>query len=207
MIEISGKSCLIVGGGKIALHKVRILLGFGVKLFVVAPFFDEELEELAHGEEKVFLWNRSFLEEDIEGMDFVVAATDEDEVNLQVAELCKRKGILVNVVDRKEACTFIFPALLQQADILVAVSSGGQSPAAVSYLKEKLRNAIPPYYGKLVNTLGNYRERILREVEHPKQRKGLFYRLLCIGDANEGELPEGKVTELIQEMKQENQEK
>ncbi len=190
---------MVAGGGKIACHKVKILLGFGVKLFVVAPSFDADFKNLKYEEGQICFQKRRFLDSDIEEMDFAVAATGNEELDFHISKLCQEKGVLVNVVDRKEWCTFIFPALLQEEDLLVAVSSGGKSPAAAAFLKEKLRKAIPAYYGGLVKKLGEYRDYITERVGTAKERKRVFYQLLDYGDSHEGELPESEVRRIVME--------
>jgi siroheme synthase-like protein len=197
MIDIYDKNCLVVGGGSIALHKVKILLGFEVNITVAAKLFDEAFFVLAKEQKRLHLVEREFWETDIEGMDFVIAATNQESVNWHISELCRRQGILVNTVDMKEACSFIFPAMIQSEDILVSVSSGGKSPAAVSYLKKKLKGAIPDYYSQMVRRVGTYREEILKEVPSAKERKDIFYRLLSYGEEHEGEIPEELVKTLV----------
>lgn len=194
MIDIENKKCLVAGGGKIACHKVKILLGFGVKLFVVAPSFDAEFSRLVYGEGQISFQKREFLNSDVEGMDFAVAATGIEALDFHISSLCQEKGVLVNVVDRKEWCTFIFPALLQEDGLLIAVSTGGQSPAAAAYLKEKLRKEIPAYYGRLVKKLGEYRDYIFERVGTAKERRQVFYKLLEYGDSHGGELPEDVIS-------------
>ena len=201
MIDIEDKKCLVAGGGKIACHKVKILLEFGVKLFVVAPSFDVDFENLECAEGQICFQKRNFMDSDVEGMDFAVAATGIEELDFYISKLCQEKGVLVNVVDRKEWCTFIFPALLQEGDLLVAVSSGGKSPAAAAYLKEKLKKAIPAYYSGLVEKMGEYRDYIFEKVETAKERKRVFYRLLEYGDSHEGELPEHEVRRMVQKIR------
>lgn len=197
MIDIENKKCLVAGGGKIACHKVKILLGFGVKLFVAAPSFDADFDHLTYREGQVSFYKRNFLDSDIDGMDFAVAATGIEELDFHISNLCKEKGVLVNVVDRKEWCTFIFPAMFREDELLVAVSSGGQSPAAAAYLKEKLKKEIPAYYGSLVKKLGEYRDYIIQKVGTVKERKRVFYQLLEYGDSHRGELPESEVERLV----------
>lgn len=201
MIDIGDRKCLVVGGGNIALHKVKILLRFGVKIYVVAPFFVEDFRKISEHGSQILLWERQFSDRDIDGMDFVIAATDEEQVNLHVSALCKEKGVLINVVDQKEACSFLFPAMLQEKDVLVAISSGGNSPASVSYLKKKIKKSIPDYYGGLVERLGEFRQKILQEVDSAGRRKELFYKLLSYGDAHNGEIPESVARRLIEESK------
>ena len=198
MIEIGDKTCLIAGGGKIALHKAEILLGFEVNIIVVSPVFEEAFYTLEKKKKRLALRKQKFSEGDLEGVDFVVAATDDKVLNQFISGLCRQKGLLVNAVDQKEACSFYFPAMIQDHDMLVAVSSGGQSPAAVSYLKEKLAFAIPEYYGEMAGKIGEYRQYILDKVPAAKRRKEIFYQLLSYGESHEGEITEEVVKELVQ---------
>lgn len=201
MIDIRDKKCLVAGGGKIACHKVKVLLEFGVKILVVAPSFNADFKELKCGEGQLCFQKRSFLDSDVEGMDFAVAATGTEELDFHISKLCQEKGVLVNVVDRKEWCTFIFPALFREEDLLVAVSSGGKSPAAAAYLKEKLRKTVPSYYGGLVKKLGEYRDYITERVGTARERKRVFYQLLEYGDSHEGELPECEVRRQVSKIR------
>lgn len=196
MIEISGKQCLVAGGGRLALHKVSILLNFGVRIKVVGEEICPELWDL--GELQII--QREFEEGDIVGADFVVAATDDAALNERIADLCRQKDILVNAVDQKEACSFIFPALIQEKNLLISVSTGGNSPAAAAYVKRKLKSHIPAYYGDMVETLSEYRDYILEYIDSAEQRKEIFNRLLEYGDAHEGEIPKNVVNDVIQRM-------
>lgn len=197
MIDICDKNCLIVGGGTIALHKAEILLGFEVNIVVVSPVMEEEFYRLEKERERITLREQKFSEKDLEKIDFVVAATNNRELNQHISDLCREKGLLVNAVDQKEACSFYFPAMIRDHDMLVAISSGGQSPAAVSYLKEKLVSAIPEYYGEIARKIGTYRQYILEEVPVAEKRKEIFYKLLSYGEGHEGEVPEEVVKEFV----------
>lgn len=225
MIEIGGQRCLVVGGGRIALHKVRILRNFGVAIRVTGTVICRELRELAEqsgsprqepeeqvsslrqepegqgggSDSRIELCERAFRDSDLEGMDFVVAATEDEALNLHISELCRQRRLLVNAVDMKEACSFIFPAILQDMDLLVAVSTGGQSPAAAAYVKRQIRESLPDYYGKLIGSMGEYRDDILSQVDTAEQRKRVFDRLLEYGAAHGGELPRDVAERLIAE--------
>lgn len=201
MIEIKDKKCLVVGGGNIAFHKVKILIEFGVHIRVVAPGISALLQELAEKNARsIELLERQFQESDIEGMDFVVAATADEQLNYHISDLCKQKNILINAVDMKEACSFIFPAVIQDKDLLIAVSTGGQSPAAAAYVKKQIKNHIPDYYGDMIETMGAYREYILEHVHMAKDRKEIFNRLLAYGDAHGGKIPIEVVKQTIAEV-------
>ena len=188
MVDIKGMQCLVVGGGKIALHKVKILLDFEVRIKVIASDICEALKDLTGAcIECVY---REFRDSDIEGMDFVIAATNDEILNYHISDLCKVRRIPINVVDVKEACSFIFPALIRNKDLLIAISSGGQSPAAVSYVKNKIQDCVPDYYGEMIENLGEYRDYILEHVDSATERKEVFNRLLAYGDAHGGCIPE-----------------
>lgn len=184
MIDISNQNCLVVGGGRIAFHKVKLLSGFDVHIKVIGTEICRELSE--SGLEIV---QREFKDSDIDDVDFVVAATDDEKLNDHISKLCRKRKILVNVVDRKEACSFIVPAIIQEKDLLVAVSTGGQSPAAAAYVKREIKSRIPEYYGDMIETLGEYRDYVLKYVDSAKDRKDIFNRLLEYGDSHEGEIP------------------
>lgn len=214
MIELENKNCLVVGGGSIAFHKVKILSDFGVHIRVAAPEICEPLRELAakgvlmeqckaigHENRKcvrqVEFVEREFQDGDIDGMDFVVAATDDEELNYHISDLCQQKNILMNAVDMKEACSFIFPAMIKEKDMVIAVSSGGQSPAAAAYVKRQIGSHIPAYYGEMIEQLGEYRDFILEHVDMAEKRKEIFNKLLEYGDAHDGKIPKEVVETLI----------
>ena len=95
-VEIKDKTCLVVGGGMVALRKIEKLLPFGVKITVVSPAFCAEIEEMTD----IRKIQRPFEKKDIEGMLFVIGATDEEEVNGEISTLCREKHIPVNIVDK-----------------------------------------------------------------------------------------------------------
>ncbi|MGN0330259.1 MAG: hydroxymethylbilane synthase [Kineothrix sp.] len=195
MIDIGGKSCLVAGGGNIACHKVKLLSGFGVHMKVVGTEICHELS----GFPEVEIVQREFRESDIEGMDFVVAATDDERLNDHISDLCRKRKIPVNAVDRKEACSFIFPAIIKEKDMLIAVSTGGQSPAAAAYIKNRIKSEIPEYYGDMVEALGSHRDYILKHVNTAKKRKEIFHQLLEYGDSHKGEIGAEMVKQMIAE--------
>lgn len=205
LTDISEKRCLVVGGGKIAFQKVKILRDFGVKIRVVAEEIGEEMRALEKAGMSgtqalpIEIEERNFEKEDILGMDFVIAATNSEELNHAVSKLCRENRIPVNAVDQREDCDFIFPALIRNGDVLVAVSTGGSSPAAAAFLKQRISGCIPEYYGEMVERLGEYREKIKEHVADARERKDLFYRLLSYGDAHNGEIPEQVMREMLME--------
>lgn len=201
MMDISKKRCLVVGGGSIALHKVNIILEFGAIVRVVAADICPQIKEIALLNSLLELQEKEFQDEDIEGTDFVIAATNKELINLHISELCKKRGIPINVVDVKQACSFIFPAIIKEKDMVIAISSGGSSPAAVSYLKDKLRQHIPDYYGAMMEELAEYRDYICENIETAKLRRKIFYELVEYSDEHHGEVSDALVFELVEKYK------
>ncbi len=145
-IELNGRRCLVVGGGGIALHKIRVLKEFGADVLVVSPTVLPEILEL----KGVSYRRKSFDRSDLAGQELVVAATDDAEQNRRISELCREKHIPVNAVDQIKDCSFIFPAYLKEGEVVAAFSSGGQSGAvsersdAAGVDAAAFRNGRPP---------------------------------------------------------------
>lgn len=138
-VQLQSVPGLIVGGGTVALRKAEKLLPYGPRLTVTAPEIGAELARLPG----LTLVRRPFRPEDVEGMAFVIAASGDAALNRQVAGLCRERGIPVNVVDDKEACSFLFPALVKRGELSVGISTGGSSPTAAIWLKEQIGALLP----------------------------------------------------------------
>ena len=166
------KKILIVGGGKTALHKVKVLLRFNVSIDVVAIFMNEELVELGKKEEKLTLYKKSFYDEMIspDVYHLVIAATNNRVVNHRISTLCKAEKLLVNVVDDPEECTFIFPSIVKRGDIICGISSSGTCPPVTQYIKEKLYDLLPDNIGDITEHLGILREQMKEDIPDHKQR-------------------------------------
>jgi siroheme synthase-like protein len=106
----------------------------------------------------------------------------------------------VNVVDKKEECSFIFPAIIKQGDMVVSVSTGGNSPAGAGFIKRRINETLPEYYGDMVSRLGEYRDYILENVQSPEDRKRLFNKLLEYGDSHGGDIPKEVVEEFMSDI-------
>ena len=104
-------------------------------------------------------------------MTLVVSATNDRAVNRRVAELCKARGIPVNVVDDPANCTFVFPAVLRKGPMTVAVSSGGACPVAAKMVRDKVAAALPDDFVAAVGRLGDERENLKRNYPDPQERR------------------------------------
>lgn len=123
-ISLKGKSVLVAGGGKVASRRINTLSMFDADINVVAPEPSEEILSLAK-KGRINFTERKFREEDLEGMDIVIAAAGSREVNRDIGRLCRERNIPVNVADRKEECDFYFPAVILKEGLIVGLTSGG----------------------------------------------------------------------------------
>ncbi|TAN39225.1 MAG: hypothetical protein EPN23_00445 [Verrucomicrobia bacterium] len=132
------KACLVVGSGKTALHKVKLLLEAQAHVTVVGPEADEEIVRLA--ENKVIHYSpRKFVDSDVEGVFLVIAATNDNSVNRHVREYCDARHVLCGLTDRNWISgDFITPAIFRKDALTVSVSSGGQSCRRSRLVKNNL---------------------------------------------------------------------
>ena len=179
--DIEGMKWLIAGGGGVALRKVRDLLPYGAVIEVVSPDMCPGLDALAQDNaytDVLKLTRKEFGDRDLDGADFVIAATSEPGLNSRISALCRSKRIPVNVVDVKEECSFIFPSIVRDDPVVVGISTGGMSPVIARYLKARIREAIPEGLGALTARLGGYREQVKALFPHsPAVRSAVFYEL------------------------------
>jgi siroheme synthase-like protein len=181
-VDLAGKPGLIVGGGTIALHKIKKLLPYGPSLTVVAPEILPEITSLPN----VTCLARAFREEDLDDFPaFVVAGTDDHPLNHRISALCQARSIPVNVVDEPELCTFVFPALVQRGPLSVGISTSGTSPTAAIWVKEQLQDLIPDCMEDLLDWLYQLRPQLRpilpRERDRAKALKVLFQAALLQG--------------------------
>ena len=199
--DIEEMDCLVVGGGSIALHKAEILSEYNVNIHIVAISVCDSLLKLAESNKRIDARQREFEDNDINGMDFVVAATGDRELGIHISEICKKQKIPVNVVDIKEACSFIFPAIIHKEPLLVAVSSGGASPALAAGIKNEIKDIIPDYYARLAQNLEKTRDYVIANTKDggADARKHIFEKLVLYGREHGGEIPENIIKTIIKE--------
>ncbi len=161
-LNISGKKCVVVGGGQVALRKVRTLLEHGAVTEVVSPDLCSELSQLAEsGQIRVF--QRSYRAGDLQGAVIVIAATDDRNINLEVAKEAGKRGVLINVVDDAESSDFIAPSYLRRGDVTIAVSTGGRSPALARKIRTRLEKDFGDEYAALALLLDEVRTEVKRQ--------------------------------------------
>ena len=192
-MEIKGQKCLVAGGGIVALRKIEKLLPFGADITVVSPVFCAEIEEMA-GITQIC---RRFEKNDIEGMLFVIGATDDEAVNAEISALCREKNVPVNIVDDPAKCTFFFPALVKRGEFVAGFSTGGGSPLAAQYIRKKVEDAVPEGFDQVVEVLSAVREQVKAEVPDIKVRENIFKQIFALALEKEGKITEEEINEII----------
>lgn len=190
-IDISDKEGLIVGGGTVALQKVEKLLPYGPRLTVAAPEICPALTAV----KELTLLRQPFSAPLLKDKFFVIAATDSRELNREIAAMCQERRILMNAVDDREVCSFLFPALVQEEPLSIGISTGGASPSAAVYLKKQIAALLPERFGELLAYLDSQRDMVKETLTEERLRAVFFSWLfdVCLergSPLNEWELQE-----------------
>jgi precorrin-2 dehydrogenase/sirohydrochlorin ferrochelatase len=172
-LDISGKKCVVVGGGRVAERKVRRLLAAGATVSVVAKMLTPFLQELSE-EFKIVHENDDYARPLLSGAFLVIAATSDASVNRQIGRDARADGVLANVVDDPEQGDFIVPSLLERGELAIAVSTGGRSPALAKKIRAELEELYGPEYSVLLRILGELREKIIAEGRGSDENSKLF---------------------------------
>jgi precorrin-2 dehydrogenase/sirohydrochlorin ferrochelatase len=175
MVDLTGKRCLVVGGGTVAERKVTLLLECGADVEVVSPATTARLGALA-ASGAMRVRRRPVRPSDLSDAFLVVVATDDPQVNREVAERVRTTGGLVNVADDPEACSFLVPSVLRRGDLTIAISTGGGSPALAKKLRQRLEQTIGPEYEAYLAALRLLRERARRAIADPQLRRAVHQR-------------------------------
>jgi precorrin-2 dehydrogenase len=155
-LRLSGRRCVVVGGGEIGLEKVEGLLACNGDVVLIAPDAIEELQALA--EEGSIAWERrEYRTEDLERTFIAIAATSDTDVNIRVYEDAERRAMLVNVVDVPPLCNFILPAIVRTGPLAIAISTAGASPALAKRIKREIAQAYGEPYAQLAVLLNEAR--------------------------------------------------
>jgi uroporphyrin-III C-methyltransferase/precorrin-2 dehydrogenase/sirohydrochlorin ferrochelatase len=176
-LNLADRPCLVVGGGAVAVRKIRQLQKAGGKVTVVAPELCAEVAAMRDGDTISHVAG-NFAEQHLEGMALVIAATDSETVNRQVSEQAQSRNILVNVVDNPKLCTFIMPSVIDRDPVQIAISTGGASPVLARLLRARLETMIPASFGRLADLMRKSREAVRKRFPDMRARRRFWEHIL-----------------------------
>ena len=176
-LDIGGKRCLVVGGGPVAVRKVKALLLCGGIVQIIAPQASAAIAKMAEAGRIMWL-RRAYRAGDAEDAFLIFAATDDPEVQKRIAEDAARYHVLLNSAGEPELSDFHVPAKIRRRDFVIAVSTGGGSPALALLLKEQLAKEYGEEYGVLVELMAKIRRQVVTSQSIAEENKALFRSIL-----------------------------
>ncbi|MFR6291506.1 MAG: bifunctional precorrin-2 dehydrogenase/sirohydrochlorin ferrochelatase [Peptococcaceae bacterium] len=177
-LNLSGTFCTVVGGGQVALRKVQALLAEGAEVTVISPAL---IPELAAMQDRFVWMKNSYKDGLLEGSFLVIAATDQRDVNQQIARWCQENQVLVNVVDSKKESNFIVNAAVKQGDLLIAVSTNGISPAVSRTIRQELEQQYGPEYAIMLELIAQARAEAMKTIKDEAKRRQFLQSLADMG--------------------------
>ncbi len=176
-LNVTDRSCLVIGGGEIAARKAEALLDAGAKLTIVSPEVVAAVADWAMSGRVEWL-RRGYESGDLAGRYLAFAATDDDHLHERIAADAAAAGVLLNVVDRPRWCDFIVPSIARRGDLVVAVSTSGRSPAMARRIRLDIEAMLTPEYEEAIAIFSKLRGRLVDLGWTLAQRQQLFERLL-----------------------------
>ncbi len=175
--KLNGVKVLVVGGGEVARRKILQLLDYGAEITVAAPKITRIIEKLVQAGEIRWL-NRSYQSPEAEEYALVIATTDNPSVNRITHRDAVRSGIPINVVDKPELCTVIFPSIIRREGFTLALSSGGKAPFFTRAMREKLENLLPGNLAETAQLAAQFRSLVMERCSDPIIKEKLFRQFL-----------------------------
>ena len=161
-LNVRGKKCVVIGGGDVALRKVKVLLEHGAGVEVISPDLCPELAKLAEsGKIRAFI--REYRAGNFKNAFIVIAATDNRGINQRVVAEARKRAVLVNVVDDAENSDFIVPSHLRRGELTIAVSTGGASPALARKIRSRLEKELGDEYALLASLISEARMEVRQQ--------------------------------------------
>jgi siroheme synthase-like protein len=179
-LRLTGRRCVVVGGGTVGLEKVEGLLACDAEVTLVAPDVHPELAQLAL--EGSIRWEqREYQSDDLDGALIAIAATGDTDVNIRVFQDAEERAMLVNVVDVPPLCNFILPAIVRTGPLAIAISTAGASPALAKRMKREIGELFGEPYAALAVLLNGVRGWAKATLPTYRDRKD-FFEAIVEGD-------------------------
>jgi siroheme synthase-like protein len=197
-LRLSGRPCLVVGGGEVGLEKVEGLLACDGRVTLIAPDAVPELAEYAR-EGSIEWERREFRDADLDGRFLTIAATSDTDVNISAYDGAERRAMLCNVVDVPPLCNFILPAIVRTGPLAIAISTAGASPALAKRMKREIAETFGEPYARLAVILNDARGWAKATLPTYQDRKE-FFEGIVNGDPDPVELVRSGREDAVREL-------
>lgn len=175
-IKMDGRKVMVIGGGSVALRKIRILIEYGADIWMISSKITDELKLLA--DKKYIVWTNENLTE--HNLDYlaeaflVICASDDKALNKMAADYCQMRHILVDCANPGEVSDCVFPSVVRRGNVVIGISTSGGVPALTRYLREKIEAVIPEWYGDFEGTLRDKRRQLKQsDLSQAERRQSL----------------------------------
>jgi precorrin-2 dehydrogenase / sirohydrochlorin ferrochelatase len=180
MMNLPGRSVIVVGGGRVAYRKIVSLIESGATVVCISPKINPDIKELASTNQVTWI-NSRFDEDFVDAYPetaLIFGTTNDREVNVRIYEAAAERRIPCNIADVPDLCTFIVPAVITQGDLMIAVSTGGSSPALAKRIREQLQQQYGPEYAEMTALMGELRKLVLRAGASSDENKKIFHEIV-----------------------------
>lgn len=176
-LNITNRHCVVIGGGDVATRKVIMLIKANAAITLYSPEICTELQEMAAAGQINYI-QANFEAQQIENACLVIAATDDEAVNVAVSVAAKEKNIPVNVVDSPDLCTFTMGSIIERSPIVIAISSEGNAPVLARYIRTKIETMLPAAYGRIAAIAGEFRDQVKEKFATTQLRRRFWEGVL-----------------------------
>jgi siroheme synthase-like protein len=163
----------VIGGGRVAERKAKILLRFDALVRLISPKVTQTLIRLAE-KGKIEIIKRKYEEGDLKGAVLVFAATNKEEINRRIRKEAEKRHIPVNVVDNPDLCDFVVPSIVKKGPIVIAISTSGTLPLLSKKLRKEIQKNITGDYIQYAYLIGRFRELLIEKVKDRKKRSDIM---------------------------------
>jgi len=176
-IKLKNEKILVVGGGTVATRKVKTLINYSPQITIVSPSVSSKLKALI-SKYNLKYYKRNYRKSDLKNKKIVFVATSNGTLNEQIFQDAQQSGILVNIADSLEHCSFIVPSIMARGDLQIAISTSGISPLLTKTIRNKLEELFGSEYNTLLKLIRKYRSIIKKKFNDVKVRKIKLEKLL-----------------------------
>ncbi|MDD5008637.1 MAG: bifunctional precorrin-2 dehydrogenase/sirohydrochlorin ferrochelatase [Syntrophorhabdaceae bacterium] len=175
-LDVAQKPCIVLGGGKVAERKVKMLLKFDAMVKLISPDVTNALRLLAQ-KGKINIVRRGYRTTDLRNVSLIFAATDNEKMNNKIRDDARRRNIPVNVVDNPDLCDFIVPSIIKKGPLVIAISTSGVLPLLSKKLRKEIDSIVTKDYIQYADIVGKFRKYIINSIEDKKTRRDIMKRI------------------------------